>query len=158
MIDLYSANWVDTDRYELRADARRFENWENNYSARLGLGSAVDYALEIGLADIEAEISRLAGQLRSMLAEVPGISGHDIGSRKCGIVSFPMAGMSAGDIESGLRQHGINVSVSSPNSTLVDAKRRHLPEVVRASVHYYNQHSELEKLVELLRSMSSIAG
>ena len=93
-----------------------------------------------------------------MLAEVPGVSVHDIGRRKCGIVSFSMAGVAAGEIESRLRQHGINVSVSLPNSTLIDATRRHLPEVVRASVHYYNQDSELERLVELIRSMASTTG
>ena len=50
MIDHYAAPWVARDRYELRPDARRFENWENNYAARLGLGAAVDYALALGLA------------------------------------------------------------------------------------------------------------
>jgi len=153
MIDLFSATWVDAEHYELRKDARRFENWENNYSAKLGLGSAVDYALAIGLDNIEAEVTRLAASLRTMLAEIPAVSVHDIGQRKCGIVTFSVAGIEAGEIETRLRQHGINVSVSSPSSTLIDATRRHLPELVRSSVHYYNQDSELVKLVELVKSM-----
>ena len=41
MIDHYGAEWVARDQYRLRPDARRFENWENNYAARLGLGLAV---------------------------------------------------------------------------------------------------------------------
>jgi cysteine desulfurase / selenocysteine lyase len=44
MIDHFAAPWVAADRYELRPDARRFETWENNYTARLGLGRAIDYA------------------------------------------------------------------------------------------------------------------
>ena len=60
MIDLHSAEWIEIDRYRLRADARRFENWESNYAARLGLGRAIDYALEIGLDNIAAEVVRLA--------------------------------------------------------------------------------------------------
>ena len=48
---LSPATWIDAEHYELRKDARRFENWENNYSAKLGLGSAIDYALGIGFAD-----------------------------------------------------------------------------------------------------------
>ncbi len=49
MIDLFAATWTGPDSYKLRPDAKRFENWENNYAARLGLGVAADYALQVGL-------------------------------------------------------------------------------------------------------------
>ncbi|MCP4876572.1 MAG: aminotransferase class V-fold PLP-dependent enzyme, partial [Gammaproteobacteria bacterium] len=52
MIDLFSAQWIDADRYELRQDAKRFENWESNYAAKLGLGCAIEYALTIGIDNI----------------------------------------------------------------------------------------------------------
>ena len=55
MLDLHAATWVARDRYEVRADARRFENWETNYAAKIGLGVAVDYALNWGLAAIWAK-------------------------------------------------------------------------------------------------------
>ena len=60
MIDLFAAKWVAPDRYELRPDARRFENWENNYASRLGLGVAVDYALDLGLETIWQRILDLS--------------------------------------------------------------------------------------------------
>jgi selenocysteine lyase/cysteine desulfurase len=146
MIDLYSAKWIDAGHYELRADARRFENWESNYAAKLGLGCAIDYALTIGLDEIEIEVSRLADSLRAKLGGIPGVCVHDIGKRKCGIVTFSVAGVDASEVESRLRKSGINVSVSSPSSTLIDATRRELPDLLRSSVHYYNQESELDVL------------
>ncbi|UCH40402.1 MAG: aminotransferase class V-fold PLP-dependent enzyme, partial [Gammaproteobacteria bacterium] len=155
MIDLFSATWTDAGHYELRADARRFENWENNYAAKLGLGTAIDYALDLGLDNIEAEVTRLAQKLRTMLRDIVGVSVHDIGKRQCGIVTFSVAGVAADEIESRLRQQGINVSISSPNSTLIDATRRQLPDLVRASVHYYNQDSELEALVAQVKTISA---
>ena len=47
-LDLHAATWTAPDRYEIRPDARRFENWETNYAAKIGLGVAVDYALVLG--------------------------------------------------------------------------------------------------------------
>jgi selenocysteine lyase/cysteine desulfurase len=155
MIDLYSANWIDAGHYELRADARRFENWECNYAAKLGLGCAIDYILALGLDDIESEVTRLAERLRTLLAEVPGVSVQDIGKRKCGIVTFTVAGVDAAEVVTRLREFGINVSVTDRSSTLLDSIRRKLPDMVRSSVHYYNEDSELEALVN---AVAAIAG
>ena len=145
MIDLLSAEWTGIDSYKLRDDARRFENWESSYSAKLGLGRAIDYALDIGLDEIEAEVFSLAGRLREMLGRIDGVTVHDIGRRRCAIVSFSLQQVAANEIEKRLRDNDIHVSVSTPNSTLVDATRRALPDVVRASPHYFNLESELEQ-------------
>ena len=52
-LDLHAATWTAPDRYEIRPDARRFENWETNYATKIGLGVAVDYALSWGLDAIQ---------------------------------------------------------------------------------------------------------
>lgn len=54
------APWVGPERYQLRNDARRFETWETNYSTRLGLGAAADYAMNIGLERIRSRYALLA--------------------------------------------------------------------------------------------------
>jgi len=152
MIDLFSARWTAPDQYELRADARRFENWENNYAAKLGLGRALEYALDIGIDVIESEVSRLSALLRGKLADVPGVTVQDIGAHQCGIVTFSVEGVAASVIEKQLRENHILVSVSSPASTLIDASRRQLPDLVRSGVHYFNLESELDALVAVVRS------
>ncbi|MCJ9704446.1 aminotransferase class V-fold PLP-dependent enzyme, partial [Bradyrhizobium sp. SHOUNA76] len=95
MIDHFAAPWVSRDEYRLRDDGRRFETWENNYAARLGLGAAVDYALEIGIAPIQQRCRMLAGRLRSGLAALPGITIRDLGRAPGAIVSFTVDGHEA---------------------------------------------------------------
>ena len=73
-LDLQATTWIEPDRYEMRPDARRFENWERNVAAQLGLGAAVDYALGWGLADIAGRIETLADELRRRLADIPGVT------------------------------------------------------------------------------------
>ena len=151
IIDHYAAPWVELDRYELRPDARRFENWENNYAARLGLGAAVDYALDIGLEAIQERAWLLADSLRDQLQEIPGVQLRDLGRQPCAIVSFSVEGQDATALLHRAREAGINLSTSSAASTLIDATKRELPQLLRASPHYYNTEAELQRLVAFIR-------
>ena len=88
LIDHFGAPWVAPDAYRLRDDARRFETWENNYAARLGLGVAIDYALALGLEAIEGRCRELAGLLRDGLRAIPGVTLHDLGPDPAAIVEL----------------------------------------------------------------------
>jgi cysteine desulfurase / selenocysteine lyase len=154
LIDHFGAPWVAADRYELRTDARRFETWENNYAARLGLGVAVDYALAIGLEAIMARSRALADQLRRSLGEIGGVTVHDLGPHPAAIVTFSVAGIEAATVKARLAEAAINVSTSSPSSTLLDAAARALPVVVRASPHYYNSEDEIGRLTTMIRELA----
>ncbi len=155
MIDLFAATWTGPDTYELRPDAKRFENWENNYAARLGLGVAADYALQLGLTAIWERIHVLAARIRKGLGAVDGVVLRDIGATQCGIVTFSVEDIPASEIKESLATHDINVSVSGPSSTLLDAMRRDLPEIVRASVHYYNSEAEVDALIDAVTEISA---
>ena len=158
MIDHFGAPWVAPDRYELRPDARRFETWENNYAARLGLGVAVEYALAIGLEAIEERCRTLAHRLRSGLGKLSDVRLHDLGRQPCAIVSFTVQGYEAETVKARLSAAGINVSTSTPSSTLLDAKARGLPTLVRASPHYYNTEEEIDGLVRMLVELKAVRG
>lgn len=154
MIDHFAAPWVARNEYRLRDDARRFETWENNYAARLGLGAAVDYALDIGMASIEPRCRLLADRLRGGLAATPGVTIRDLGRRPGAIVSFTMEGHEAEAIVRSAGGAGITIGASDPSSTLIDAERRALPQLVRASPHYYNTESEIDRLLDHLATFA----
>ncbi len=148
MIDHQAGVWIAPDAYRLRDDARRFETWENAYALRLGLGAAVDYALAIGLPAIQARCFALASRLRTALGALPGVTLHDLGRDPGAIVTFTLAGVDSQEIKRRFALERINVSVSRPASTLLDALARKLPPLVRASPHYYNTEAEIDALVE----------
>ena len=154
MIDLHSATWSGADSYTMRPDARRFEVWEFNHADRLGLGTAVDYALALGMDAIEPRIEALAAGLREGLGLIRGVQVRDLGKHRCGIVTFELAGHSAQSVKAQLGQQGINVSVAGPAGALLDAEARKLPPLVRASVHYYNSEQEVERFRQAIATLA----
>jgi len=154
MIDHFAAPWVSRDEYRLRDDARRFETWENNYAARLGLGAAVDYALTIGMGPIEQRCRLLSHRLRSGLASIRGVTTRDLGRRPGAIVSFTVDGHEADAIVKSAASAGIIIGASDPASTRIDAEVRALPPLVRASPHYYNTEAEIDRLIDHLARLA----
>lgn len=150
-LDLHSAKWTDKDKYRVRDDARKFENWESNYAGIIGLKEAVDYAAEIGIQNIWKRIEDIGQQLRADLAAIPEVTVRDIGSVKGGIVTFTIEGINAEKVQEVLTNHHINVNISGKNSTLIDMKQRNLEKVVRASVHYYNTKEEVEQFINTIK-------
>ncbi len=152
-LDLHSAHWHTPESYVIRKDAKRFENWETNLAAKLGLGAAVSYARQWGMDRISGQISLMAHLLRNKLSEVEGITVWDTGKIKGGITTFSMRNRTAQEIKQHLAKRHINVSVTAPSSTLLDATRRNLPDLVRASVHYFTTEEEIDQLVHSIRQL-----
>lgn len=117
----------------------------------MGLAVAIDYALRFGVAETWARVRSLGETLRARLAEQPPVRVRDLGRERCGIVTFTVAGLGAAELKEILARERINVTVSEPSSTLLDARERDLPDLLRASVHYFNTEQELERLVESVR-------
>lgn len=117
LLDLHAATWVTPGEYRLLNDARRFENWECNVAAKIAMGTAVNYALDWGLDAIASRVAELSGALREALASLPAVRLRDLGTRKCGIVSFTVADMAPAMVVQGLAERRINLSVSQASST-----------------------------------------
>jgi selenocysteine lyase/cysteine desulfurase len=146
-LDVHAARWTADGTIEPRGDARVFESWEHSVANRLGLGAAVDYALALGVDQIAARVLPLGVALRDQLAGVPGVTLHDLGEHRCGIVTFTLDGVSPYDLAGSLRAQRINISVSTIDFARFDFGARGLDAVARASVHYYNTDDELSRFV-----------
>lgn len=152
-LDLHAATWVARDRYEIRPDARRFENWETNYATKIGLGVAIDYALDWGIETTWVRIRSLAALLRERLDALPGVAVRDIGAEQCGIVTFTVAGHDPSQLVDALLARGINTSFTTRTGTRLDMEARGLSAMLRASVHYYNSEDEIERFCAALTAL-----
>ncbi len=153
VLDHSAADWVEPDRYEVVSTAQRFEQWERSYASLLGLGRAADEAVAVGLDAIAERVQGLAERLRGRLTdEIAGATVRDLGQNRCGIVTFSLDGADLPTVKAGLQRAGINVSIVPPASALIDTRKRNLPPMIRASVHYYNTDDEIDRLITELRS------
>ena len=86
LLDMHAASWISRDKFEVRGDAKRFETWESAAATRLGLGVAIEYALALGLKNIERRVQELgsvaAGAARrGERSDGPGPGARSLGYR-----------------------------------------------------------------------------
>ena len=153
LLDLRAASWTSRGTFEMQADARKFETWESSAALRLGLGVAIEYALALGLENIERRVQAVAALLRERLKSVPGVVVRDLGRVRSGLVTFTREGHSASAVVEWLKNNRIAARVIVRSSTRIDMEQRNLDELVRASVHYYNTEDEVSRFCQALSDM-----
>jgi selenocysteine lyase/cysteine desulfurase len=151
-IDMRGANWTSADQYQIRADAIRFEDWEIPYALMFGAKAAMEYALDIGLPEIEKRNSELANYLRNKLIAI-GLPPLDLGKKLSAIVTVHHPIWSHQTLMQKLHDHQINASISHGDFALIDFRKRGIPWALRLSPHYYNTISEIDRVVDCLKKL-----
>jgi len=152
-LDGASAHWDDADHYGLRPGVARFMPFEAPVALQLGLGTAVDHALALGIDAIAGQVGRIAAHLRGQLDVVDGVSVHDGGTRRSGIVTFTVEGVTAARVKAAAAAAGVNVSVTGAAAARLDMGGDRPESVVRASPHYVTTEHECDLLVEVVAGL-----
>ena len=154
-LDLHAATWTGPREYEIQPGAKRYEMFESNIAARLGLGAAVDYAMSIGLAEIYSRIRFLADRLRDHLGSIDKVTLRDKGKEKCGIVTFTIDGVDPEEFQQLMRKKNINVGLSKRNCALTDLDEWGVDSLIRSPVHYYNTEDEIDYFAKEVKNTAA---
>ncbi len=153
LMDLRSASWVSAWDYKLAATASRFETFESSAACRVGLGVALEYAISLGLDNISERIGVLSTELRHLLFGLSGVEVRELQGPQSGLVTFVVDGHRSAEVRDALYRNDVNVSVVAPTHASFDPTRRVDQALIRASVHYFNTSSELNRLADCLSQL-----
>ena len=151
--EIRSATWDGGRSFTWVDGARRFETWENSYINILGLCTAVRQALDIGLDWIGTRSAALGSRLRGGLAQIDGVTVHDLGREQCAIVTARVSGMDTGELAGELSRKGINVSTTVAEHNQFDTRDVH--PLLRLSPHYFNTEAEIDRAVEAVAGLAA---
>lgn len=150
-LEVLENGWTNIERkgkfigcpIDLMPDARRFEAGSLNTSGIHGLRAAIDLLLEIGIADISEETTRLAALLADRLEGIGWrvASPRPIRSGIIGVIP-PSAEPSLLRWHRLLEENGI---VCAPREGML-----------RFSPHFYNEESEIDRVIDVLRGAAGV--
>jgi selenocysteine lyase/cysteine desulfurase len=149
--EIRSATWDGARSFTWADGARRLETWENSYVNVVGLGAAVRQALDIGLGPIGRRTAALGARLRTGLAEIGGVTVHDLGREQCAIVTARVAGVQTAEVADALARRGINVSTTVAEHNQFDTRDVH--PMLRLSPHYYNTEAEIDQAIDAMAAL-----
>ena len=111
----------------------------------IGLGAALDYVEQIGLANITSYEQRLALLRHGGHRQIPGVRIIGTAREKAGVISFVLDGVHAHDVGTILDREGIAVRTGHHCAQPV-MDRFGVPATVRASLAFYNTKQEINAL------------
>jgi selenocysteine lyase/cysteine desulfurase len=151
-VDMHGANRTDPNKFTLRKDGGRFEDWEFPYGLVLGSREAVRYALNVGVAEIEKRNALLCAKVREGL-NVLGLRILDKGKHQSSIITVALPEKNPGVVMQQLRDRKVNTSISYREYAVIDYDAKGVTWGLRISPHYYNNEEEIALMMAALREI-----
>lgn len=153
-IDNFSSTWTKGEPV-VHKSGRALEVAEGSVALRLGLGHAMEQAIQQGLDTTRATLNAKASGLRHALAATPGVHLLDLGADQAACVTFIIDGLSCIGVRQKLAEQGITIGVNGPQYTPYDLEMRGVSELLRASVHVSTTERDIEMLVAAVDRLAS---
>lgn len=143
-----------TGKYQLVDYPSLFEAGTPPILEVLGLKSAIEYLMDIGMEKIQQHESELKQYLLSELRTVPDVVlyNQDFSS---GILVFNIRGISSADVSKYLNHYHICVRAGSHCSKMLK-ENMDISSTVRVSLYFYNTTEEIDYFISVLRQCRKV--
>jgi len=135
----------------------KFEAGTPNIADVYGLGAALDYVNQIGLANITSYEHALLSYATEAIQQIPGVRIIGTAREKAGVISFVVDGVHAHDVGTILDREGIAVRTGHHCAQPV-MDRFGVPATVRASLAFYNTKQEINALAAGIQRVKALFG
>ncbi len=125
----------------------KFEAGTPPISAGVGLGTAIDYLNTIGMDNIAAREVELVKYATEKLSKVEGLKIVGTAHKKASVISFLLDGIHPTDAGTILDKEGIAVRTGHHCAQPV-MDHFNIPGTLRASISFYNNEDDIDRLVE----------
>ena len=151
--DMNSSKIISEKKVEIKKNIRLFETYENSKSLKIGFSNAVDEVLCKDITKIRKKILRLSSYLREKLFTYKEI--HFIESKQnlSGINTFYHTKFTSEFILKFLKKKGINVNLSSQDTSFLFFRKIKKKSLVRLSLNHYNTFKEIDYFIEQINML-----
>ena len=125
----------------------RFEAGTPPIAASIGLSEAVDYLSAIGMDAIETQETKLVEYAVQELSAINGLRFIGEAKKRASVVSFVFDHIHASDLGTILDKQGIAVRTGHHCAQPI-MRRFNVPATTRASIAFYNNKEDVDRLVE----------
>lgn len=133
----------------------KFEAGTSNYTAAIGLGTALEYVNSIGLDAIVKQENMLREYAEKRLQEIEGLEIYGKAKDKISVFSFLIQGTHPYDMGMILDKMGIAVRTGT-HCTQPVMDHFQITGTIRASMVFYNSLEDIDKLVEGLKKAKTM--
>ncbi len=127
----------------------RFEAGTPNIAQVIGLGAAIDYLNDIGMATVHFYEQELLAHAKNALSDIDGITIYGPENNCGAVIPFNIDGIHAADLAQFLDQDGIAVRAGHHCAQPIMDKLG-VSSTVRASFYVYNTKDEVDQFIQCL--------
>lgn len=153
--DMNSSKIMSEKKVEIKKNIRLFETYENSKSLKIGFSNAVDEVLCKDITKIRKKILRLSSYLREKLFTYKEIHFIESNQNLSGINTFYHTKFKSEFILKFLKTKGINVNLSSQDTSFLFFRKIKKKSLVRLSLNHYNTFKEIDYFIEQINMLKN---
>jgi cysteine desulfurase/selenocysteine lyase len=145
---------VTFERTVFQPPPNKFEAGTGNIADAVGLGAAIDYVQRIGMENIARYEHDLLAYATHHLKPIPGVRLVGTAHEKASVLSFVLQGYTTEEVGKAMNAEGIAVRTGHHCAQPI-LRRFGLETTVRPSLAFYNTCEEVDRMIAVVRRLSS---